>query len=149
MMKIRKEYLHKDCLPTNILRSIQFFSIAEEGAMGTPGEVVAIAKAEETIVYLGNYCYGDLKYTDIQRFFSPLKQFKPGLFGEGSIAPKGWIYGNLGMGNHLLVRSKIYPKFKELVGDIEKGELHQDYLYNALIALGNTKDEVDQYYQNK
>lgn len=136
---IKREFVHKGNIPTNILRSIKFFSIAEGGAMGSPGEFIAISHRDDTVIYCGNYCYGDLDYSDVVRFFSPLKQFKPGMFGDNSVAPKGWVYGNLGMGNHLLIRESVYTDFKNLVGDKENGELYQAYLDCALRVLGHTE----------
>lgn len=120
---MRKIRLGKADLTKELSEKIWFFKIAEDGAMGAPGEVTFITK--EGTMYAFSYVYMDITYEDVKTFFPVITQCKFGVFGEGSVAPEGWQYVNLGCGNHLLMSTEIYDAFHEEIKTYKKpGEIY-------------------------
>lgn len=129
MIELSNETFTKD-----ILAGATFFQIAEGGAMGEPGGIVFVT--EDGSVYHANYCYGDLKWETLQHAFPTIDDCHFGLFGIGSEVPEGWMYVNLGMGNHLIVRQDRYDDFApRIAGYKSLGEVYQNWLKQALTVL--------------
>ena len=55
-MYLQKELANED-ITKSLFNRVEFFSIAEGGAMGEPGGIVAITS--DKIIYHCNYVYGD------------------------------------------------------------------------------------------
>lgn len=120
----------KNDLNKTFFSDVLFFMIAEGGAMGEPGAVKFIK--EDGNLYSFNYVFGDYKYEDIVKAFPPLGKCSFGLFGIESHVPDGWEYVNLGMGNHLIVKTSVYPKFKKLISKYQSmGEVYQNWIKHA------------------
>lgn len=110
-----------------ILDGTVFFQYAEGGAMGEPGGIVIVT--EEGKAYHANYCFGDLQFDTMERAFPVLKECEFGLFGIDSKVPSGWVYVNLGAGNHLIVREDYYEKFSPHVsGYTQLSDMYANWL---------------------
>lgn len=105
-------------LNETIFKNVMFLSLAEDGAMGEPGDVCFYGRSGES--YQFNYIWGDVEMTKVKKFFPPLSECAFGMFGLDSKAPQGWNYVNLGMGNHLIVNDEVYGRFMELLGEVEE-----------------------------
>ena len=115
----------------DILDGTTFFQLAEGGAMGEPGGIVFLTEGEK--VYHANYCFGNLTKETMEKAFPVLAECEFGIFGIGSKVPEGWVYVNLGMGNHLIVRADYYGKFETLTKEYKPlGELYQHWLEIAI-----------------
>lgn len=99
---------------------IVFFSLAEGGAMGTPGEVIIAEKKNDTVKWnvLNTLT---IPHEALLAIYPPLETFDCG-FGRASGIQDGWNYVDLGCGNHLLVRNDYYEAFINAVS-----ELHVKY----------------------
>ena len=119
--------LNNSTFTKDILDRTTFFQIAEGGAMGEPGGIVLLT--EDGTVYHANYCFGDLKWETVQLAYPVIDQCRFGMFGIDSEVPDGWVYVNLGMGNHLIVRQDRYNEFAPLISDCKSpGEIYQRWL---------------------
>lgn len=119
--------LNNSTFEKGILDKTTFFQIAESGAMGEPGGIVFLT--EDGTVYHANYCFGDLKWETIQHAFPIIDRCRFGMFGIDSEVPDGWVYVNLGMGNHLIVRQDRYAGFEPLISKCKSpGEIYQRWL---------------------
>ncbi len=120
----------------DILDSTTFFQLAEGGAMGEPGGIVFLT--EDGKVYHANCCFGDLTKETMEKAFPVLAGCEFGLFGFESKVPDGWIYVNLGMGNHLIVRMDYFRMFESLTREYKTpGELYQHWLEKAITICSN------------
>ena len=108
-MEITKITSKKE-ISKDLFNDIWFFHIAEYGAMGAPGEVIAVKKEGECFSY--NYISSDITFEDTLILFPPLKEFTS-FVGDTVSLPKGWQHIYTGFGNHLLVSDEIYDKFYE------------------------------------
>lgn len=128
---MKKIELEDATFTKDILDGTTFFQIAEGGAMGEPGGIVLLT--ENRKVYHANYCFGDLTTETMEKAFPVLKKCRFGLFGKDSVVPEGWVYVDLGMGNHLIVRADYYEKFSLLTEEYkEPVEFYQHWLEIAL-----------------
>ena len=123
-MQITK--LKKATLSTVPFDKVRYFSVAEGGAMGSPGEVMMVTSERE--VYSANYCYGDISYGDLVAVFPTLGMCEFPLFGVGTVMPEGWNYVALGMGNHLVVYDDVYVEFKKKIKGLRPCEIYQKWL---------------------
>lgn len=123
----------------DILEDVMFFKIAEGGAMGEPGGVIWVRSNGES--YHLNYCYGNISMADLMKAFNPLKECCFGIFGMGTVVPKGWQYMNLGMGNHLLVADKVFGEFKGRTMDIKRASELYGKWYEVAIQITNNEGE--------
>ncbi len=123
--------LNDSTFAMDILNKTTFFQIAEGGAMGDPGGIVFLT--DDGRVYQANYCFGGLRWETIQHAFPVIDQCHFGMFGIGSQVPDNWVYVNLGMGNHLIVRQDRYAKFASLIAKYKSpGEIYRNWLKHAL-----------------
>ena len=130
----------KDELDENLFEDVLFFKFAEGGAMGEPGGVVWV-RANGTS-YHCNYCYGDISYEDLVRYFIPLRKCSFGMFGLGSLVPDEWKYVSLGMGNHLIIKASAYDEFKELTKDIQRASELYGRWYEAALEIAKKEKET-------
>lgn len=108
-------------------KDVMFFSLAEGGAMGCPGEILVCLKTGEQ--YAFNFVYGDAEIKKVEELFPPLTKCSFGIFGIDSKVPEGWSYVNLGMGNHLIVNDEVHEVFVEKMGiDAEPSEKYSRWL---------------------
>ena len=107
------ESLRNNEITSDTFKDTLFFSLAEWGAMGEPGALIAITSDKK--MYHFNYVYGDTDITTVQMAFPTLKKCDFGMFGIDSKVPEGWNYVNLGAGNHLIVTDSIYPAFNKKI----------------------------------
>lgn len=93
------------------------FSMAEGGAMGSPGEVVIIDRNSNI------YCFWlqGVEHETAKRIIPVL--FKCHFAGWGmfwqSRPAEGWHYFYLGAGNHLIVKDSIYNEFHPKAVEID------------------------------
>lgn len=122
---IVKKELTAETLNKEIFEDVLFFSLAEGGACGVPGEMVVINK--EPAAYAMQSVFGDVDVREVEKLFPVLPECEFGLFGLNSKVPKGWNYVSLGLGNHLIVADEVYDQFKSLTEDCK-----EDYEYYAV-----------------
>lgn len=105
---------------------IVFFSLAEGGAMGCPGEVLVATKKNNKVKW---YCFNTMvdSFEDLCSIYPPLKTFDCGIFGEASGIQDGWNHVDLGMGNHLLVREDYIVAFQNAVDELHVESLGEVY----------------------
>lgn len=153
--KIRKvqeqivfEEIKKNIREVISYKDIVFFSLAEGGAMGCPGEVLIATKNIEGVKW---YCLNTMTENndDLCAVFPPLKTFDCGIFGMASGIQEGWNHVDLGMGNHLLVRDDYYTQFayeEEQLHAEHRGEVYAHWRGIAQILL-NQKEEKSEAMQ--
>lgn len=112
MEKIKIE--KKSELNREIFDNALFVHISSGGAMGCPGQVVAITRS--CARYSFSYIVGEITYDDFAEVFPALTQFSA-LFDDAINLPQGWKYVYLGFGNFLLVADEVYGKFCEETKD--------------------------------
>lgn len=117
-----KNLIDSKSLSKEIFKDVLFFSLAEGGAMGVPGEMIVVNKSPGAFAM--DSVYGDVDVVEVERLFPVLGQCCFGLFGLDSEVPEGWNYVNLGAGNHLIVADEVYDEFKRLTRDCK-----EDYEY--------------------
>lgn len=82
------------------------FSMAEGGAMGSPGEVIIVDKNSN--IY--NFWLQGVEHETAKRIIPVLFECEFGMRGHNRPA-SGWHYFDLGAGNHLIVKDSIYNEF--------------------------------------
>ena len=131
--------INADTLNETIFEEVLFFSLAERGAMGRPGEIIVVNS--KPAAYSMQTYFGEVSYQDIARMFPIIKQCGFGLFGFDSEVPDGWNYVNLGMGNHLIVADEVYEEFQKLTKDCKsEPEYYQAWL-DAASKITSIKDK--------
>jgi len=91
--------------------NVVFMSIAESGAMGSPGGVIFAVYAENQVKWFDfNYLYGD-NIEEIWSLMPALSNMKVVGIGKVEGLDESWKYVDLGAGNHLFVRGDVYQKF--------------------------------------
>lgn len=139
-MREKPKSVSKEELNDELFKDVLFFKIAEGGAMGEPGGVVWVKSSGES--FHCNYCYGDITRADLMLAFEPLKNCCFGIFGMGTVVPDGWVYVNLGMGNHLLVAASVHDEFKELTKDIKRASEIYGRWYDAALTITKKEKET-------
>lgn len=127
-----KNFQHQD---------VVFFSLAEEGAMGCPGNIFLAVKSKDKMKW---YSYNTMEhcYEELVQKFPAFREFNPGLFGMVSSVPEGWKHVYLGFGNHLLVREDYYQDFQEQIAEFQDaGEIYANWMKIAENLLGNERKE--------
>lgn len=118
-----------------------FVSFAEGGAMGMPGEVQIITAGG--YAYSCNCVYGDIKWEDIEEVLPVLAETSFGMFGLGSIAPKGWNYISMGAGNHLLVNDLVYKDFMKKLGvGLRESQVYANWIRAAWKVIDKREKEM-------
>ena len=87
---------------------IAFFSFAQDGAMGSAGEVCYITKECRTRYF--NYLHGDISYDDFLKVLPAFSNCDP--FAEKNGIPRGWRFYYIGDGNLLFYRAAYEEAFK-------------------------------------
>lgn len=124
-------------------RDIVLVMLAEGGAMGEPGAVVIVEKQKHGArICHANYCYGDFDMDEFAEKFPPLRTFDCGLFGKAAGIPRSWRHVDLGAGNHLLVRKRIYPEFAACTAGMSPPEIYQNYLEIGVKILMEKEDDL-------
>ena len=90
-----KDPIDSKSLSEDIFKDVLFFSLAEGGAMGVPGEIIVVNKIPAA--YDMNFVFGDVNIEDVISLFPVLGECHFGLFGLDSTVPDGWNYVNLYM----------------------------------------------------
>ena len=135
---MKKFELSQKDLKEKQFNNILFFMLAEGGAMGEPGAINFIT--DDDNLYHLNYVFGGFKIEEIIKKFPLLAECEFGLFGIDSKVPAGWHYVNLGMGNHLIVKSEVYPMFSKLISNYKSpGQIYQNWVKHAKSVI-NTKN---------
>lgn len=94
------------------LENIYAVSIAESGAQGSNGSIVVYSvENNKIIIREGNACYGDYDIEILAELFLPL-QILNFDHPEGNTE---WQWEYMGGGNHLWIRSTIYPELRKAV----------------------------------
>ena len=111
------------------------FQMAEPGAMGYHGGVFFVTSDKRIYFtcYLEPSSYSGyartMSWKTLEEVFPPLKDFNHGLMGYGVKVPKGWRYGYLGMGNHLLIKDTFGDSFNRCALELED-DSPNEILYN-------------------
>lgn len=117
--------LHKDNYKQYLPIKPIAFSMAEGGAMGSPGQVIIVD--ERLDVY--DFYLHNMEKEDVTKIIPALFECHWG--GWGNIIPAfGWKYADLGAGNHLFVADVIYNEFSEIAKSRCKsgGQLYQQWI---------------------
>ncbi|MBQ8882673.1 MAG: hypothetical protein IJY70_04720 [Clostridia bacterium] len=110
----RIEIKQKNELNREIFDNALFVHISSGGAMGCPGQVVAITKS--CARYSFSYVAGEITYDDFAEVFPAVTQFSA-FFDDAINIPQGWKYIYLGFGNFLLIADEVYGEFCEQTKD--------------------------------
>ena len=129
--------LTKDELNADLFQDVKFFSVAEGGAMGTAGEIIFLNGNGKSFSL--NYFFGDITPDDIVEVFPLLAKCKLGIFGYGRTVPEGWNYVSLGQGNHLVISSDLYDKFKEKTAHIKYEHILYGKWYDIAVNIIENK----------
>ncbi len=118
-----------------------FISFAESGAMGMPGEVQVITAGG--YAYSCNCVYGDVKWEDVEEVLPVLAESSFGMFGLGSVAPKGWNYLSMRAGNHLLVSDMVYSDFMKILGrGLRESQVYANWIGAAWKVISAREDKM-------
>ncbi|MBR2861326.1 MAG: hypothetical protein IKB86_05765 [Clostridia bacterium] len=138
---MKKVELEQKDLEEKQFYKILFFMIAEGGAMGEPGAINFIT--DDGTLYHLNYVFGGFNIQDVIKAFPMIAECEFGLFGFDSKVPKDWNYVNLGMGNHLIVKTKVFLAFSKLITKYKSpGEIYQNWVKHAKRVIKNNIKEV-------
>lgn len=126
---------------------IVFFSLAEGGAMGCPGEVLIATKKDDFVKW---YCLNTMTipHKDLLTIYPPLETFDCGIFGMASGIQDGWNHVDLGFGNHLLVRDDYYDAFNSTISELHAkniGEIYANWRGIAYLLLLNYVTDTKSY----
>ena len=109
------------------------FSMADGGAMGSPGEVIIVDK--ESNIY--RFWLQGVEYETAKRIVPTLFECEFGMRGHNRPA-SGWHYFDLGAGNHLLIKDDIYNEFyPEVQGYMDRPALLYQRWLKLVLALNN------------
>ena len=103
------------------------FSVAEGGAMGSPGQVIIVdekLKLYDFLLYEMEECY-------TREIIPALFECRLRVLGYDTPAPN-WKNVYLGYGNHLMVSVSIYDEFSKIVKD---RRTYAGDLYNQWISI--------------
>ena len=139
------EELGKNICKQISYEDIVFFSLAEGGAMGCPGEVLIATKSADGVKW---YCLNTITTNndDLCTVFPPLRTFNCGIFGMASGIQDGWHHVDLGMGNHLLVRDDFFPQFayeEEQLHAESRGVVYAHWRGIAQLLLNASEEKTD------
>lgn len=111
------------------------FSMADGGAMGSPGEVIIVDK--ESNIY--RFWLQGVEYETAKRIIPTLFECEFGMRGHNRPA-SGWHYFDLGAGNHLLIKDDIYNDFyPEVQGYMNRPALLYQRWLKLVLAIMRLK----------
>ena len=111
------------------------FSMADGGAMGSPGEVIIVDK--ESNIY--RFWLQGVEYETAKRIIPTLFECEFGMRGHNRPA-SGWHYFDLGAGNHLLIKDDIYNEFyPEVQGYMDRPALLYQRWLKLVLAIMRLK----------
>ena len=109
------------------------FSMADGGAMGSPGEVIIVD--QESNIY--HFWLQGVEYETAKRIIPTLFECEFGMRGHNRPA-SGWHYFDLGAGNHLLIKDSLYNDFyPEVQGYMDRPALLYQRWLKLVVALNN------------
>ena len=130
---------------------VVFFSLAEHGAMGYPGEVLVATKNNNGVKW---YCFNTMvdSFENLCSIYPPLETFHCGLFGKVNGIQNGWHHVDLGMGNHLLVREDYISAFQNAVSELHAESLGEVYaswqgIAQSLLSVNDGKFDFEKAKQ--
>ena len=98
-------------------------SVALEGAMGLPGQIVIAENVADHIDFIGFYDQDKLIKT-----FPWFDEVRNWLGGRAENYDPGWTFIYLGYGNNLFVRNDVFDKIKDDIDpDAEVGWLYNNW----------------------
>ena len=111
------------------------FSMADGGAMGSPGEVIIVDK--ESNIY--HFWLQGVEYETAKRIIPTLFECEFGMRGHNRPA-SGWHYFDLGAGNHLLIKDSLYNDFyPEVQGYMDRPALLYQRWLKLVLAIMRLK----------
>ena len=111
------------------------FSMADGGAMGSPGEVIIVD--QESNIY--RFWLQGVEYETAKRILPTLFECEFGMRGHNRPA-SGWHYFDLGAGNHLLIKDDIYNDFyPEVQGYMNRPALLYQRWLKLVVAIMRLK----------
>ena len=111
------------------------FSMADGGAMGSPGEVIIVD--QESNIY--RFWLQGVEYETAKRIIPTLFECEFGMRGHNRPA-SGWHYFDLGAGNHLLIKDDIYNEFyPEVQGYMDRPALLYQRWLKLVLAIMRLK----------
>lgn len=126
---------------------IVFFSLAEGGAMGCPGEVLIATKNKSGVKWYSMNTMNE-EHEKLLRIFPPLETFDCGIFGKASGIQEGWNHVDLGFGNHLLVRDDYFEPFQDAVTELKPehvGVIYSNWRGIAQLLLKNILTNLETF----
>ena len=112
------------------------FSVADGGAMGSPGEVIIVDK--ESNIY--RFWLQGVEYETAKRIIPTLFECEFGMRGHNRPA-SGWHYFDLGAGNHLIVKDSLYNDFyPEVQGYMDRPALLYQRWLKLVLAIMRLKE---------
>ena len=105
-------HLTNEILKKEIFTDVTFIAFTAPSAMGNGGTVQFITR--DCTKYYFNLMEDDLKCSQVEELFPPLKQFK-----RDSVAYDGWHLVYLGMGMSLAINDEVFPSFKQFASEYE------------------------------
>ena len=111
------------------------FSMADGGAMGSPGEVIIVD--QESNIY--RFWLQGVEYETAKRIIPVLFECEFGMRGHNRPA-SGWHYFDLVAGNHLLIKDDIYNDFyPEVQGYMDRPALLYQRWLKLVLAIMRLK----------
>ena len=111
------------------------FSMAEGGAIGSPGEVIIVDKNND--IY--NFWLQGVEHETAKRIIPVLFECEFGMRGHNRPV-SGWHYFDLGAGNHLLIKDDLYNDFyPEVQGYMDRPALLYQRWLKLVLALNNMR----------
>ena len=117
-------------ISSNIRKSdVCAFTYAENGAMGSPGLLLAVAKENgQIVIYEGCTIFDNPPLEKLKEYLPALKDYI-----EKDKLDKEWRYQYLGAGNHLFVRQEIHKKLESKYSKMLESDIYEccmgDILY--------------------
>lgn len=127
---MKKIHFEKKNLTNTFFEDVQFFLFAEAGAVGDPG-VIEFIKADGHLYRL-NTIYEDYTFEEIAEVFPVFGKCHFGFLRTDCRVTDDWNYVNLGMGNHLLVRTGLFTDYMKKIGkDLYGGRIYKSWARHA------------------
>ena len=100
-------HLNKEILKEDLFTDVMFIVFSAPSAMGNGGMVRFVTR--DATEYFFNFIEDDLKCSQVEAFFPPLKQFK-----KDSVKLEDWQHIYLGAGKSIAVKDEVFAAFTQL-----------------------------------
>lgn len=145
------KHLNNNLIIKEIASQMVAFSVAEGGAMGTPGSLLLLTDEKE--LYETNYIY-DETAGKVLKMFPIIRQCMNSLRAKDGELPIGWKYTYLGYGNHLFMLDWLDVLFYNNIGrNTPESEIYALWIKMVVkimdrLASKEHFEKKDRYRQN-